>query len=194
MCLAIVKPAGKDVPLEHLRQGWVSNPDGAGFGYVKDGKAVSSKGFMKLKEFLEAYNMTVEAHPESNFLIHFRICSMGTISEDNTHPFHIENGLLIHNGTLTGTTAKYRDGPSDTKLFADMFKQNLSFDFVQKNKAEFDAALVGSKLAMLYDDNTYQIVNEKDGYWVDGVWYSNHSYRGYNSAACMIDADWEGVE
>lgn len=179
MCLAIVKPRGIEVPRDNLISGWQHNPDGAGYAFTKDGKVVIRNGFMKLKEFLSAYEIDEAVNHESNFLIHFRITSQGHSGPDNTHPFPIENGALIHNGTLSGTGAQYGVGDSDTKKFANMFAKDLTFTFVENHKMQLGNAVRGSKLAMLYDDNTYQIVNESDGNWSAGVWYSNFSWRSY---------------
>lgn len=195
MCIAIVKPAGADIPIAHLSQGWISNPDGGGYGFNVDGKAVIRKGYRKLKDFLAAYNADVKAHPESNFLVHFRIRSMGDKGAEHTHPYQIENGILIHNGTLTGTGAKWDSGPSDTRIFADRFSKNLSFDLIQNNKEKWNAALTSSnKVAILYDDGRYQIINEGSGVWNGDVWYSNRSFVQWNTNTShygMLDEDWE---
>lgn len=193
MCLAIVKPSGIQVPKMHLTTGWQHNPNGAGYAFVKDGKVEIHKGFMKLKDFLDSYEVHEAVNQESNFLIHFRITSQGSDEASNTHPFEIDGGALIHNGTLSGTGSSYGKGESDTCKFANMFAKNLSFDFVQKYKARLNDAVRGSKLCMLYENNTYQIVNESDGQWVNGVWYSNGSWRNYRAMtpANYDDADWE---
>lgn len=161
--------------------GWQHNPDGAGYSFVKDGKVVFRKGYMKLKDFLNTYEVDEAANQESNFLIHFRITSQGSNTAENTHPFPIEGGALIHNGTLTGTGSKYGSGPSDTALFANQFSKNLTFDFVQTHKSKLNLAIRGSKLVMLYDDGSFQIINEDEGHWDKGVWYSNYSYRTYKT-------------
>lgn len=179
MCLAIVKPLGIQVPRASLVTGWQHNPDGAGYAFTKDGKVVIRNGFMKLKDFINAYEVDEAVNQESNFLIHFRITSQGSSGPENTHPFPIANGALIHNGTLTGTGSAYGAGPSDTKKFADMFGKDLTFTFVEDHKSQLGIAVRGSKLAMLYDDNRYQIVNEADGNWNEGVWYSNYSWKNY---------------
>lgn len=198
MCIAIFKPAGVDIPIAHLSQGWICNPDGGGYGFNVDGKAVIRKGYMKLKDFLASYNADVAAHPESNFLVHFRIRSMGAKGQENTHPYQIEKGILIHNGTLTGTGARGSDGPSDTQLFADRFSKNLDFDLIQNNKEKWNQALSSSnKIAILYDDGRYQILNEGSGVWQDGVWYSNRSFvswSGQNNGYYMggyNEEEWE---
>ena len=194
MCLAILQPANKRTPIDNLHAGWISNPDGAGYAFVHEGKVVIRKGYMKLKEFLAAYNTDVTAHADSPFLIHFRIRSMGGKDEFNTHPFPIEGGALIHNGTLTGTGAVYHSGDSDTRIFANKFGKHLSYDFVLAHRPDLDEALgAGNKIALLYDDGNYHILNEQQGKWEDGVWYSNHSYKGYfstNVSPLNYD-DWE---
>lgn len=177
MCLAIVKPGSVNVPEEHLAAGWQANSDGGGFAYVEDGKVQFQKGFLKYQDFLTAYKATSERLPNSPFLIHFRIASMGAKGADNTHPFPVPGGALIHNGTLDGTGAKYNDGPSDTCLFAEKFGAYLTHDVVKDNKDKFDSAANHSKIAFLYDDGRYAIVNEKLGGWNEGVWYSNRSYE-----------------
>lgn len=192
MCLAIVQPAGKDIPIGNLQAGWIANNDGAGYAFVRDGKVHIRKGFMKLKEFLPSYTADRKDCPESVFLVHFRITSMGDRSEANTHPFPIDGGALIHNGTLTGTGATYGSGPSDTKLFAERFSKHLSWNFVTAHRPKWDDACRNSKIALLYDDNSYQIINEQDGKWDDGVWYSNNSYRTYfaNQHSHLME-DWD---
>lgn len=190
MCLAIVKPAGIALPEDHIRQGWQYNNDGGGYGFVTGGRAQIRKGFMKLKEYMEAYKADAEKHPDSAFLLHFRIGTDGALGPENTHPFRTDDGILIHNGVLSGTGSQRGVGPSDTALFVDMFKSDLSYDFVLKNKMAWDAATWGSKLAILYDDGRYQIINETSGMWVDGVWYSNSSYKPYGTGACSTNYNW----
>lgn len=177
MCLAILRPAGVDIPAENLKQGWISNPDGGGYGFVSGNKCVTRKGFGKWKDMQEALTADLKQHTNSPFLIHFRICTLGTKDITNTHPFEIEGGLLIHNGTLTGTGASYGSGKSDTALFAESFSKDLSFDFVHKNKKELGDSVSGSKFALLYDDKRFSIINEDDGHWEAGVWYSNRGYE-----------------
>lgn len=194
MCLAILKPAAGVVPLDRLRNGWISNPDGGGYGYVHNGKSVIRKGFDKLKEFTDAYAADAAQFSTSPFLIHFRIRTMGAKDADNTHPFQIENGILIHNGSLNGTGATYGTGKSDTALFAERFSKDLTYDFVHNNRTELSTALGYNKVAILYDDGRYTIINEKDGYWDNDVWYSNKTYTPRPSYSprgnTYDDAEW----
>ena len=184
MCLAILKPAKVSIPTQNLRNGWIANPDGAGYAYVHKGKVVVKKGYSKLQDFLKDIEADFKVHKASPFLIHFRIRSMGDKSTGNTHPFPVKGGVMIHNGTINGTGATYQTGESDTCLFAKKFSENLSVDFVMGNKAELTEALgTWNKLAFLYDNGQTVIVNESAGVWRDDVWYSNHSFSSMPTAA-----------
>lgn len=179
MCLAIVLPAGKSIPDNHLIEGWRRNPDGAGFAYVHKGKVVVKKGFMKQQDFMDAFLKERKKHPNKNFLIHFRIRSQGDRLAANTHPYEYQHGAMIHNGTISGTGAIYGKGKSDTELFLDKYGEQLSFDTVQEKKVQLGTALDYNKLAFLFRGGSFLIVNEEKGVWEDGVWYSNAGYKGY---------------
>lgn len=193
MCLAIFRPAGTDVPVEHLRNGWIGNPDGAGFAFVKDGEVEIRKGFMLLKDFSEAYKVAAEENPDSPFLIHFRIRSMGSREACNTHPYRLpDGGALIHNGTITGTGASYDKGDSDTMLFIKKFGESLTFDVVSSVKPALEKALDYNKLVMLWGDGRHFILNEASGWWEAGVWYSNGTFRSRPvNAPGYVDPLWE---
>lgn len=174
--MAIYKPADKNVSDAHLKGGWQSNPGGAGFAYVKNKKVVIEKGFMKLQDFLEAYATASKKNKKSPFLIHFRIPSMGDRGAGNTHPFAFQHGALIHNGTIYGTNAISGTGPSDTLLFTTRYGDKLTHANVEANKKQIDEALGYNKVAILYNDGTHQLLNENDGHWLGGVWFSNKHF------------------
>lgn len=182
MCLAIFKPAKVILPESSIREGWVHNPDGGGYAFLNSkGKIIKRKGITTLKEFGEAYAKDSKQYKKSPFIVHFRIRSAGAKSPDNTHPFDIADGALIHNGTISGTGATYT-GDSDTKKFCDEFGDKLTSEWVKENKASLEDALTGgNKLVMLYQNGQHFIINEKQGVWADDVWYSNHSYKAYSS-------------
>jgi glutamine amidotransferase len=177
VCLAIYKPADVDVPEIHLQNGWIRNPDGAGYAYVHKGKVLIKKGFMLLKEFMESYNDSKKKFKKSPFLVHFRVRTQGDRSEANTHPFPIEGGALIHNGAISGTGAAFSQGPSDSAMFAEKYKDKLKKGVILKYKEGWDLALKHNLLVLLYDDGGHVIINEEDGIWDNGVWYSNSGFR-----------------
>lgn len=181
MCLAIFKPGNLVIPEAHLKTGWQRNCDGAGFAYVKDAKVQIVKGFMTLKEFLASYNQHFNDNKHSPFLIHFRIRTYGGKTPGNTHPFPIKGGALIHNGSISGVGSSSIDGDSDTALFARKYADVLSYDTLKKHKKDFEDAVGYNRIAFLYDDKSYIILNEHSGEWHDDIWYSNDSYRGSSS-------------
>lgn len=181
MCLAIVLPAGKEIPEEHLTKAWSSNPDGAGFALAHKNKVIVEKGFMKMQDFLEAFRKARHKHKGKNFLIHFRIRTQGDRLPINTHPFKFEHGVVIHNGSIQGTGAVYGTGKSDTELFIERFGKDLDFATVQQSNKELSEALDYNKLAFLYPDGKYLIINEQKGVWDNGIWYSHSGYKPYKT-------------
>lgn len=177
MCLIILKPAKVALPEEHVRNGWISNPDGGGYAFAHRGKVVTRKGITTLKEFLEAFNADSKQYKKAPFVLHFRIRSQGDKSVENTHPFDIADGVLAHNGTMDGTGATWDKGPSDTNLFCKAVGDKLTLEWVKANLAALSSAVNYNKFVMLYKGGQYQIVNEKDGVWLNDVWYSNHTFK-----------------
>lgn len=179
MCLAIYKPAGVDIPTENLHQGWVKNSDGGGFAYVKGKRVVVSKGHMMWKDWIEAWDKAIKANPKSPFLAHFRIRSMGDRGPEHTHPYSFKHGVMIHNGSLRGTGAVYGTGPSDTQKFLEAVGDNFTKEATEKHKLNIGNLIGYNKLVFLYPDKSHVIINEIDGVWDQGVWYSNRSYKNW---------------
>jgi predicted glutamine amidotransferase len=177
MCVAIFKPAGRKIPEEHLKNAWQGNSDGAGFAYVKDGKVVIQKGYMALKDFLTALEEAEKANKKSPFVVHLRTRTQGAKDAANTQPFAIEGGCLAHNGGFQGTGAGHYDGASDSRLFAERYTKDLTFDFVEKHKAKLEELIGYNKVILLYDDGRRHILLEKDGTWENDIWYSNMYFK-----------------
>ena len=177
MCIAIVIPEGATVNKDYLHNGWCANSDGGGFAYVRKGKVKIVKSLMKWKTWEDAYYTAREANPDSPFLVHFRIRSAGSNTADNTHPYPLKTGAVIHNGTLTGSGADWYRGPSDTAKFVEKFGEHLTYDNVLSKKLAMEAAIGYNKLAFLFNNGKFVIVNEDAGHWDAGVWYSNGSFR-----------------
>lgn len=167
---------------DRLRSCFSSNPDGAGFAYVRKGKVEISKGHMKFEDFWRYYTRAVRRNPRSNFLIHFRIGTSGTKGEANTHPFEVPNGCLIHNGIMFDPDT-VEGNKSDTNVLCKEVSSYLDTKekWIKAKTAVGEAIGRGNKFCLLFDDNDYVIVNEQEGNWEAGVWYSN-TY-GYNSRA-----------
>lgn len=180
MCVAIVARIGHRVSNLQMYAGWTRNKDGGGFAYVHDGKVVISKGFMTYSELIAAYSAAFELYgATSAFLVHMRVRSAGSVSQANTHPFPVMGGALIHNGTMFTPTGE-KLGPaddrwSDTRGFAESLHDKLSYENACLAKTKLEK-LIGAfnKIALLYDNGQFVILNEASGEWVDDVWFSNN--------------------
>jgi hypothetical protein len=178
MCLAIYKPAGKSIPTEHLEEGFLSNPHGAGFSYAINGELHSQKGFFKFNNFLKAYEKAVTK--DAVALVHFRYATHGEQNEFNCHPWPACGGeySVIHNGILNIQSTKEK---SDTGHFVD----EVLTPMLEKVASPDDPALrflvestigSGNKILVMDVAGKVTIYNEKSGTWDEGIWYSNCGY------------------
>lgn len=194
MCLAIVKPAGKSITRERLLNGFTSNNHGAGLAWAHKGKLHIEKGFFKFEEFYKKY----EEVQALNLLIHFRIRTSGKQDAMNCHPWRVtENLALIHNGIIA---LKEEDNMSDTGVFTKYVLKPIveaGPDLWRLKGIQWligEAVGLGNKIALM--DNTGQtvIINEKQGNWDEGCWFSNYTYRGYSTRSytgyAHDDSDW----
>jgi predicted glutamine amidotransferase len=194
MCIAIVSTPGMRVMDAALYRGWTANRDGGGIAYVKNGKVVVEKGFLTYNEFHKAYETAFnEVGKESPFLIHMRIGTSGGVTKNNTHPFAIRPqkgpaGAMIHNGILFTPAGAWKGGAgdqkSDTRVVAEALNNILELQDVKEGKELLGQAIGRSnKLAFLYDNKEYVIINEDLGFWDQGIWYSNGGCRVYSNAS-----------
>lgn len=182
MCLLTFMHSGVTAPEESLRCGAENNPDGFGFAIHAGTKIVRSSGL----EFDSVYDDFIKARQKHSgpALFHSRITTHGGTSLDNCHPFQVgrDSGTVVaHNGMLP---IKEDNGRSDTRIFAeDLFPswggvRTLTSKKMRKKLSKFAE---GSKLVFLTTDRNvsddFIIINEKLGHWVDGVWWSNSSYK-----------------
>lgn len=155
------------------------HPDGAGFAYVKNGKVEVVKGLMDFDSFYTKYTKTLKRFPNSVYLIHFRTGTGGTITPENTHPFYIPKGALIHNGVMF--TPDDKTGRSDTAILSETIGAKLKTpaDWAINRFKFGDYVGRHNKFCILFDDGKFLIVNEIAGNWEDNVWYSNtYGWRG----------------
>lgn len=180
MCLAIFKPKGKTISREHLFNGFSKNADGAGIAYNTNDGLVVQKGFFDFEKFYDAYR----AQETRKMLIHFRWKTHGDKNEFNCHPWKLEvddyQCALIHNGVLS---IKSTDKMSDTGHFAHAWL----FPLLKKHSVaiwrEHAFRLIiedfigrGNKIAIMDNKGNHAIWNEDEGFWDNGVWYSNRDY------------------
>jgi hypothetical protein len=192
LCIAIFKPADKDIAEDRLKNCWQGNSDGAGFMFHRDGKLYLRKGYMKFKNFIKAYRKATEENPEANFVIHFRMATHGSCNYLNTHPHPVNEHLgVVHNGIISINIPK-DDDHSDTVEFTKRILRpmaKLSPEFLNNSGAIelIEEFITGDKLVFLNGDGQHWIVGEEKGNWTDGVWYSNFGFRsgGRGGYACI---------
>ena len=177
MCLAIFKPANQVVPFDYLDTAAIVNPDGAGFAVATGGSIILEKGFFDgangIAKELEKYNQYPVA-------IHFRWATQGNVDKANCHPFSLGKGwAMIHNGIIQSMPVDKTY--SDTFLYSERMRQrvggNIDWPTRKRSIRKMEREIGASKLVFLNRDGTRVIVNEDDGHWSDGVWYSNGSYK-----------------
>lgn len=173
---------GVTADITDLTTGAESNPDGFGFA-VHAGTHIIHHSGLEFEPVLD-YFLKVRSKHSGPALFHSRITTHGGTSIDNCHPFQVGRDtqtVMAHNGMLPIAA---RDGKSDTRIFAEeMFPSwggaaTLNSKRMRKKLSKFAD---GSKLVFLSANpdvqNDWTIINEKDGHWVDGVWWSNNSYK-----------------
>jgi hypothetical protein len=173
MCIAIAKPEFAKLSEETLRTCFTNNPDGAGFAYHDGSSVVVFKGFFKFEDFYEAY----KKHDinSKRALVHFRITTRGDTSADNCHPFKLNEGALVHNGTIYSIGAQ-STGMSDTAMLAQMLYDVPKKLFLNL-RMMIDSFVAGSRVAILTNDNEFLLFNEKQWHVENGVMYSNTTFK-----------------
>ena len=175
MCIAILKPSDKTLDKNLLQVCANNNPDGCGFAY-NDGDKIIIKKFMDFKSFWKEYD---KVQDNKTMIIHFRIATHGNVELANCHPFKLNNHMVLaHNGILHGYGSK-TENLSDTRDFIDKVIGNISYK-MWKNPSFIklvESAIGSSKFIILDNKGKYYIVNESKGEWVNGVWFSNSSYK-----------------
>ena len=179
MCIAIVKKPEGIITDDELRNCFKNNPNGAGIAYIKDNQLYVIKGIFNENEFVTTVRKA-ESETDKPMLIHCRISTSGLIDVDNSHP-HVVNDstVLIHNGILDIDVPK-NSNKSDTVLYIENNLKDLPIDFIYN---DFIMRLIEkdigktNKFCFLNTNGDYKILNEREGYWKQGVWFSNTTYK-----------------
>ena len=211
MCIAIAKPIGVDIPSDEiLTNCFKNNPDGAGFAFNYNNEVIIRKGYMKLKDFLDAFHKHDKKFDFKNrgVLIHTRITTHGGTNPQMCHPFPIssDEGALkkieytspyavIHNGiiSLTSTEATQKKDMSDTAIFIQKYLTKIAMNknwLFRKENIELIEDLIGSKMAILNSKGKIFMTN---GFIEDnGIYYSNTTYQDNKTRwVSYYDWDWD---
>lgn len=194
MCIAIYLPKKKTISRETLINCYTSNPDGFGFAYWNEDNRLIVRKFIgqdKILLGIEEFLLTREHYIKKQMMAHFRIASHGKISKRTCHPFVVNNQMVFcHNGILTEFSSQLdlNSKISDTMLFNRKVLKKLPANFtnlpIYKKLLE---EMIGTwnKMIIMEQDGHHWILNEDQGEWSDGIWYSNNTYKDctydYNS-------------
>lgn len=189
-------PEGIAPNIDRIRNGTASNRDGHGWAIV----VLDSEGYgvrieyghsMSAEAAIESFRLAREQHPGGPALFHSRITTGGLVDESNCHPFRVcgdSRTLLAHNGILP-LDVPTGDKRSDTRLFAEDLGHSLfpgtvgNFNLNSKRGRRRLRDWLGrpNKFVILTVDPRFKrcsyIVNEDQGEWADGIWYSNGGYK-----------------
>lgn len=176
MCIAIVKPAGTVIDESVLKTCFENNPDGAGFAYRTPDGLVVEKGLFTWEAFIDAYRARNVADVDA--LIHFRITTKGDDSPENTHPFAIQAGALIHNGTIShlGERRGVPGAKSDTRELAEKWDA-VTLDEMERFFDVFEHYVDDTRVAVMGHDGRVIVFNRKQWIEKDGVLYSNRGFE-----------------
>lgn len=186
MCIAILQTAGHTVPDDGLWRGWTSNSHGAGYAYIDENDNLQVvKGFTIYNDFHKSLREKEKKYSDTSpFLIHMRYRTAGHVNKENTHPFFFRpksgpDGAFVHNGTMFTPAGQWKgaknDMKSDSRVLRDSLGNAFELDVLKKAKEMIEKGIGYNKLAFLYANKEYVIINEKSGFWRDGIWFSNNA-------------------
>jgi hypothetical protein len=179
MCLAIYAPEGSRVSHGLVKRAWNNNPDGAGIMFLDETGLRIEKFLYYEKDLWEFYkSLLIEDVQDRDVVMHFRFATHGCADEVNCHPVEVLPGVgMVHNGIIH-IDQKKEDPRSDTRAFAEEYLSKLPPDFMLHPGILHLIGYAigkGSKLIFMNASGLVRIVNEGEGFWRDGIWYSNSS-------------------
>lgn len=185
MCMLTYFPPMQMPDADRLRNGAESNNDGHGYAIVIDGEVVTGHG-MDADVVIDEF-MTLRAlYPEGPAMFHSRWSTHGVIGESNCHPFkvpRVPNTVVAHNGILPLSAQPMKgDWRSDTRIFAEeiLMRKFPVLDSAKTRRRLESWLTSANKIIVLTTDKRYAeqayILNEKQGIWSEGIWYSNSGY------------------
>ena len=202
MCLLSYYPEGVMPDVDALRNGTIFNDDGHGYAIVVPSarRIIVDRG-MNAKEMISTFASMRRLFPDGPALFHSRLATDGVINLLNTHPFTVGGDprtMLAHNGIMPIRPRK-GDYRSDTRIVAEEYIPR-AFGTLRRRRARLALERwIGSwnKVVILTVDPRYRdhafILNEHEGIWDGGVWYSNDMYRGWTPSKYRYTWDDDGL-
>jgi len=184
MCLLTYFPPNVMPDAEKLRNGAIVNDDGHGYAIIIDDEVVVGRA-MDFEEVLAEFLALRAEYPDGEAMFHSRYSTCGVTTDFNVHPFHVKRSpltVLAHNGHIHQAAPAQGDPRVDSRIFAEDILMSkfpvLDSPRTQRRLSNFIGKY--NKLVILTVDPRFAkrayIVNEDEGMWVGGVWYSNSGY------------------
>lgn len=204
MCLLSFFPAGVMPDADALENGAIFNDDGHGYAIVVPSarRIIVDRG-MDAKEMIKSFVDARRVFPDGPALFHSRMTTDGVTNLLNCHPFPIGGDcrtVLAHNGIMPLRPSK-GDPRSDTRIVAEQHIPR-AYGTLRRRRARlaFERWLGSwNKVVILTVDPRYRdhafILNEDEGIWDGGTWYSNSMYQDWRvrtkvPPAWLDDDDW----
>ncbi len=201
MCIIAVKPAGLALDLAIVKRCWEANPHGAGLAWRRGGRVEVRKGFMRLGKFERFLQEHKAELTGSEVIMHFRIASVGEVSQALCHPFGVGRSyrslfystgmpVVFHNGHIMELEIEAKvQGLSDTAVLVRDYLTPLASVL---DKPEFhrllEIAFPGSKFAIMTPTATYLVGRFERG--AAGWHFSNGSWRGGSAVKSCALVKW----
>ncbi len=170
----MVAPEGKVADVSKMDKAEVHNSDGYGVSWYEEGQinTYRTMHYTRLKEQVAL----LDKFPT---VVHLRNTTCGGTNITNTHPFDVPSGVLFHNGTIHSLAGyKHQGVGSDTSRLADLISE-CDYKYIEDIEPLLHH-IIGddiNRLVFLEDNGRITIMKEKQGYWEDGIWYSNDYHK-----------------
>jgi len=187
VCLLTFLPAGVHPDTGALFNGAEVNEDGHGFAIVTDRTILVQRG-MDAEQMIDAFAAARREHPHGPAMFHSRFSTHGEVSLDNCHPFAVgadARTVVAHNGVLPANVQPVKGDPrSDTRIAAEMFLPTFGALRLRATRKRLERWMTpANKMAILTVDPRFRqrayLLNEDEGMWHEGIWYSNDGYLPY---------------
>jgi predicted glutamine amidotransferase len=183
VCLIIAKVKNRVLGRDILEAAFEKNNDGCGFAYADKGKLILKKPFFDFGRFWKAFNKIQKGRAA---IVHFRIATIGNRSEENVHPFQInENVCMAHNGTLVDWTPD--DESKSTKSDSRWFNEAVLIPLLKAFPNAYTNSTIqyllekeistNNRMALLDSKGRIVILRKQTGEIIDRCWFSNDNYK-----------------
>lgn len=183
MCILIYCQQGKLLTIDAFKASIRHNQDGFGYAWRVATNQLECKKFLiknlSDSNLLQYYNRYCKDVAGSDHVFHARLCTHGTVSRGNIHPFKTANDEFIaHNGVLNVRQDGIPKNWSDTRYWVDAIINQIGDGPTSTQLQAINDFVTRSRSKVIwFKKDTVYLFNQEAGHWSDGIWYSNNSYK-----------------